>query len=270
MLTIVIPVKNEQENILDCLNSIGKDFAQKIIVLDSNSEDKTAIIAKNWGAVLINFNWDGKFPKKRNWYLLNHAEGDDWILFLDADERLTNNVKFEIKNCIKNTELTGFWIPYTINIDKKVLKYGYPLNKLSLIKNGYGLYEMINEESWSSLDMEVHEHPILKGKLGKIKNKIEHLVNINTPNWKAKHLAYAKWEAKRLYEINKNGDFNDFTFKQKIKYRLIKFPFIGLFYFWGSILFYLGLLDGINGIKYAFVKSQYFNSIRKEYNKIRI
>jgi len=269
MLTIVIPVKNEQENLTDCLNSIGIGFADRIVVIDSDSLDQTKNIALNWGAEVLNFKWDGKFPKKRNWYLINHAKEDDWILFLDADERLTPEVKIEIKNSIRSNSLVGFWINYTIYIENKVLNYGYPLNKLSLFKNGKGLYEMVNEQSWSHLDMEVHEHPILNGEIGKIKSKIEHKVNINTPNWKAKHLAYAKWEAKRFNQIKKSENAMHFTFKQKLKYQMLKFPFAGALFFIGSTIIYLGILDGLNGIKYASVKAQYFNTIRKELNNLK-
>ncbi len=269
MLTIVIPVKNEEGNLLDCLNSIGKGFADKIVVIDSDSLDQTKNIALNWGAELLNFSWDGKFPKKRNWYLINHAKEDEWILFLDADERLTESVKHEINKNIKNNSIIGYWIPYTIYIEDKVLKFGYPLKKLALFKTGSGLYEQVNEESWSHLDMEVHEHPILKGEINKLKFKIEHRVNINTSNWKAKHLAYAKWEAKRFYDIKKIENAMDFTFSQKLKYLILKTPFAGAIFFLGSTLVYLGILDGINGIRYAMVKAQYFNSIRKEFNKIK-
>jgi glycosyltransferase involved in cell wall biosynthesis len=269
MLTIIIPVKNEESNLLDCLNSIGKGFADKIVVIDSNSSDQTAALAIKWGAELLNFNWDGRFPKKRNWYLMNHAKNDDWILFLDADERLTANVKLEISNSIRSKTIIGFWIPYTIYISDHVLRYGYPLKKLSLFKNGSGLFEMVNEESWSHLDMEVHEHPILNGEINKLKCKIEHRVNINTPNWTSKHLAYAKWEAKRFNDIRKKENAMNFTISQKLKYKLLKTPFAGVIFFFGSTLFYLGILDGINGVKYAIVKAQYFNNIRKEFNKLK-
>ena len=92
-LTIAIPVKNEAHQIAECINHIGKDFAKYIDVIDSNSNDDTAEIAKELGANVIQFNWDGKYPKKRNWYLFNYTPKSKWVLFLDADELLTENFK---------------------------------------------------------------------------------------------------------------------------------------------------------------------------------
>jgi glycosyltransferase involved in cell wall biosynthesis len=270
MLTVVISVKNEEENILACLNSIGHNFADKIIVIDSDSSDQTQNIALTWGAEVLNFKWNGEFPKKRNWYLLNFAVNGEWTLFLDADERLTDAVKQEIGRCFKNDFYVGYWIPYTIYISDKVLKHGYPLKKLALFKNGSGLFERINEKSWSHLDMEIHEHPILAGEVGQLAEKIEHKVNINTASWKEKHLAYAKWEARRVHALKKNGNNFQFTFKQKIKYQLLNSPFVGIIFFMGSTILYLGIFDGLKGISYALAKAKYFTTIRKEIKKLKI
>lgn len=264
MLTVVISVKNEEENILACLNSIGHNFADKIIVIDSDSSDQTQNIALTWGAEVLNFKWNGEFPKKRNWYLLNFAVNGEWTLFLDADERLTDAVKQEIGRCFKNDFYVGYWIPYTIYISDKILKHGYPLKKLALFKNGSGLFERINEKSWSHLDMEIHEHPILAGEVGQLAEKIEHKVNINTASWKDKHLAYAKWEARRIQELKNEKGYRHFTLKQRLKYLTLKLPFSGGLFFFGSIFIYLGIFDGITGIKYALLKAQYFNYIKKE------
>ena len=66
-LTIAIPVRNEEKNLPGCLAAIGHDLARHVVVIDSGSTDKTHEIAKQFGAEIINFEWNGKFPKKRNW-----------------------------------------------------------------------------------------------------------------------------------------------------------------------------------------------------------
>ena len=66
-ITVVIPVKNEEKNIADCLETL-RSF-EDVIVVDSGSTDKTVKIVKENEIKLIEFNWDGKFPKKRNWVL---------------------------------------------------------------------------------------------------------------------------------------------------------------------------------------------------------
>jgi cellulose synthase/poly-beta-1,6-N-acetylglucosamine synthase-like glycosyltransferase len=85
-LTIAIPVRNEAQNLPGCIGAIGPDLARHIVVIDSGSTDDTVAVAESLGAEVVNFVWDGKFPKKRNWYLRNHTPTTKWVLFLDADE----------------------------------------------------------------------------------------------------------------------------------------------------------------------------------------
>ena len=68
-VTIIIPTKNEEANILRCLQHV--DWADEILVVDSNSADRTQQIALEFGATVVNFRWNGQWPKKRNWVLEN-------------------------------------------------------------------------------------------------------------------------------------------------------------------------------------------------------
>ena len=83
-VTVAIPVKNEEANLARCLEALGR-FAE-IVLIDSGSTDRTVEIARDFGIRIVNFEWDGKYPKKRNWFLLNEPPEQSWVLFLDADE----------------------------------------------------------------------------------------------------------------------------------------------------------------------------------------
>ena len=83
-VTVVVPVRNEERNIAECLARI-RGFAG-VLVVDSGSTDRTCDIARQHGAQVITFEWDGRFPKKRNWVLRTQAIDTPWVLFLDADE----------------------------------------------------------------------------------------------------------------------------------------------------------------------------------------
>ena len=85
-VSVIIPVKNEEKNLPRCL-SLLKDFSE-VIVVDSHSTDKTPQIAEEYGCSLIEFTWNGRFPKKRNWVLRNVELQNTWVLFLDATNRL--------------------------------------------------------------------------------------------------------------------------------------------------------------------------------------
>jgi glycosyltransferase involved in cell wall biosynthesis len=188
----------------DALDAIGYGLAKKIVVVDSMSTDATKQIALNAGAEFIEFNWDGKFPKKRNWYLRNNTPFTKWVLFLDADEFLTLEFKQELRNKLEADEdVVGNGLNYTIYFLGRRLKGGYPLNKLALFKVGSGEYEKLMKKRWSKMDMEIHEHPILNGKVGSIKSKIDHQDFRGVAHYVSKHNDYAWWEANRFFTCNK-------------------------------------------------------------------
>ncbi len=261
-LTIAIPVKNEEINLGGCLDAIGSGWAKKIVVIDSGSSDATAQIVTRRGVELIDFKWDGNFPKKRNWFLRNHTPDTKWILFLDADEYITTNFKTEVEKAILKDSYVGFWLNYTIYFLDKPLKGGYPLTKLALFQVGMGEYEKIEEEKWSGMDMEIHEHPILQGPVGSIKSKIDHRDLRGVDSYLRKHIDYSTWEAARFSTLQNDSVLRkQFTWKQKIKYKLLNTVLIGPIFFIGSFIFMGGFRDGSRGFAFAIFKMAYFTQI---------
>lgn len=259
-LTIAIPVKNEERNLSGCLNSIGSNFAKRIIIIDSFSTDRTIEIAHKFGAEVVQFLWNGKFPKKRNWFLRNIHLDTKWILFLDGDEYLTEEFKIELSKKLELGNYVGYWLFYTVYFLGEKLKGGYPLKKLALFQVGAGEYEKIAEDKWSQMDMEVHEHPILQGKVGVIRSKIDHRDFQGIEHYVQKHNEYAKWEAKRYLTLSVIEN-KHLTWKQKIKYKLFTSSWIGPFYFLGSYIFFGGFRDGARGMTFAILKMSYFNQV---------
>jgi glycosyltransferase involved in cell wall biosynthesis len=269
-LTIAIPIKNEQVNLINCLDSIGVDFAQRIVLLDSGSTDGTLPIAHDRGLDVMQFNWDGRFPKKRNWFLKRHTPQTKWILFLDADEYVTPQFKEELKRVLPNTQHTGFWLSYSVYFQGKKLKGGYPLDKLALFRVGSGEYERIDEDAWSDLDMEVHEHPIINGSVGFIHSKIDHQDFRGVSHWVSKHNQYSSWEAARFIRYASDPDVRtQWTCRQKIKYSFMRTPFLGIAYFFGSFFLMGGWRDGFIGLSYAILKMSYFTQIYCKYKENR-
>lgn len=267
-LTIAIPVKNEEKNLPGCIQAIGSGLATKIVVIDSSSTDSTAEIAKNAGAEYINFEWNGKFPKKRNWFLRNHKPETKWVLFLDADEFLTEQFKAELAKTLQDQQqFEGFWLNYNIYFLGKPLKGGYPLKKLALFKTGSGEYERIDEDKWSAMDMEIHEHPILKGRVGKIKARIDHRDLRGIDSYMQKHNEYAAWEAARYAKMRHSpAEWRNYTWKQKIKYRLMRTIWLAPVFFFGSFFLMGGFRDGKRGFVFAILKMSYFSQI---YSRIK-
>ena len=261
-LTIAIPARNEERNLPDCLRAIGRDFAKRIVLLDSGSTDRTCEIAREHGADVLEFRWNGQFPKKRNWFLREHRPETKWVLFLDADEYLTPEFKEEVRRVLPTTTHAGFWLHYSIYFLGRKLKGGYPLDKLAMFRTGAGEYERIAEDHWSDLDMEVHEHPVLEGTVGKIRARIDHQDMRGTSYYVWKHNEYSSWEAARFLRYAGDAATRaQWTWKQKLKYRLMQTPFIGVAYFFGSYVLMGGFRDGFTGLAFAIMKMSYFTQV---------
>ena len=151
-VTVAIPVKNEEVNLARCLKRLGR-FAE-IVVIDSGSTDRTAEIAEEFGACVVDFRWNGKYPKKRNWFLLNAPPTQPWVLFLDADEFVDEAFCEALAGAVTVDDINGYWLCYRNYFLGKPLRHGLAQRKLALFRVGAALYEKIDEEFWSPLDME--------------------------------------------------------------------------------------------------------------------
>ena len=261
-ITIAIPIKNEATLLQGCIDAIGKDFVQKIIILDSGSTDGSLAIAHKNNIEVLDFKWNGQFPKKRNWFLQNYTPLTEWVFFLDADEYLNEAFKTSLRKNINKENIVGFWLSYTRYFLGKKLKGGYPLRKLALFKIGAGEYEKIDEHNWSNLDMEIHEHPIIAGKTAIIKEEIDHLDFRGISHYIIKHNEYASWEAQRIVSTGNNKSIRaTWTLKQRLKYKLMLTPFIGPAFFVGSYFLLGGVRDGARGLAFSILKASYFTQV---------
>jgi len=259
-VTVIVPVRNEERNIGDCLAPLG-NFAE-IVVVDSGSTDRTVAISESYGCVVLDFRWDGRFPKKRNWTLLNYKFSTDWVLFLDADEQVTDGFTAELRGLISTTRHSGFWLIYRNTFMGKPLRFGVPQKKLALFRKESGLYENIQENRWSNFDMEIHEHPQIRGSVGVMNNYIVHNDYKGVSAFIARHNEYSDWEARRFLTIRKDPCvWLGMTRRQKVKYSLLRTAFFSLLYFNFTYIIRLGFLDGKAGFDYAIMKAAYFYQI---------
>jgi glycosyltransferase involved in cell wall biosynthesis len=260
-ITVVIPVKNEAKNLSECLASL--DGFAEVVVVDSSSTDRTAEIAKAAGATVLDFHWTGGFPKKRNWILQTFAFKSSWVLFVDADERLTPAFKVAVADAITKADYVGFWLSYRNHFMGRVLHHGIPQRKLALFRVGAGYFERIDDPGWSTLDMEVHEHPILDGLLGYIAEPIEHNDFRGLHHFIGRHNEYSSWEAHRyLALINDPMAWNHLKRRQKLKYRALRHWWYAPAYFMTSYFWKRGFLDGSVGFMHAVIKFAYQFEIR--------
>ena len=260
-VTVAIPVKNEEANLARCLERLGR-FAE-IVVIDSGSTDRTCEIAQAYEARVVDFRWNGQYPKKRNWFLLNDPPQQPWVLFLDADEFVDDVFCDALSEALAEDNCHAFWLNYTNYFLGKPLRYGLAQRKLALFRVGKGLYEKIDEDGWSQLDMEIHEHPIVEGPTGEISAPIDHRDYKGLGKFIEKHRDYALWEARRFAKMSDNPQaWENFTLRQRFKYRHLAKWWYPWFYFTFTYVLKLGVLDGQPGFHYAAYKAWYFQTIR--------
>ncbi len=109
-LSFLIPIRNETDNLPRCLNSIP--WADEIFVVDSQSTDGSIDLAQSYGARVVQFEFNGVWPKKKNWALQNLPFKHPWVFILDADEELLSDAREEIAGLISKpgSEMVGYWI----------------------------------------------------------------------------------------------------------------------------------------------------------------
>ena len=161
-LTVVILTKNEEDNIAHCLNSVH-GWVDETIVVDDESKDKTVEIAKRYADKILHRKMDVE-GIHRNWaYAQAHNE---WVLSLDADEMVTEELRDEISKILPNTEYHAFDIPLKNYIGSYWVRYGgwYPGSKLRLFMKGRFKYEEVG----------VHPRVFLDGETGHLTKDIVH------------------------------------------------------------------------------------------------
>ncbi|MBD2346576.1 glycosyltransferase family 2 protein [Anabaena subtropica] len=267
-VSVLIPAKNEESNLPACLDSLQR--ADEIFIVDSQSTDKSIEIAKDYGVNLVQFYFNGRWPKKKNWSLDNIPFRNEWVLIVDCDERIPNELWDEIDQVIQTEEYTGYYLNRRVFFLGKWIRYGgkYPDWNLRLFKHKLGRYENLHTEDVPNTgDNEVHEHVVLQGKVGYLKQDMLHEDFRDIYHWLERHNRYSNWEARVYYNLITGQDESDtiganlfgeaVQRKRFLKKVWVRLPFKPLLRF---ILFYvirLGFLDGQAGYIYGRLLSQY-------------
>ena len=136
LITIVVPVKNEERNLPECLENV-KAF-EYVVLVDSGSSDRTLEIAVEYGREVVHFRWNGEFPKKRNWVLRNYKFKTPWVMFLDADERITPVFCKELEYVLPRTKSNAFICFYDNWFMGQMLRHGDVMHKTAILRLGAG------------------------------------------------------------------------------------------------------------------------------------
>lgn len=243
-ISVTIITFNEEDNIEDCLKSV--QWAEEIILVDSGSSDATVEISKKYTDKIYFNKWQG-FANQKSFALEKAL--NEWVLSIDADERITPELKDEILNSdLSSAE--GYYILRKNYFLDKVIKYC-----------GWGSdfqLRLFRKSKTKLTERLVHEGFIVEGKTSKLKNQMIHLTHTDLKKTFSKINDYSTLEA---VEKHKRKNINGFT--------MILYPFIA---FIQHYIFRKGFLDGVHGlmvsINHAMTKLQVYMKIW-EINKVK-
>jgi len=252
MLSVLIPTLNESRNISDCLESVR--WADDIVVVDSGSTDGTRELANRGGARVVDFKWAGRLPKKKNWALENVSWRNEWVLILDADERITLELADEIKEVLKNPPVDGYFINRRFMFMGKWIRHCgyYPSWNLRLFRHAAGRYEMLCHGDTRSGDNEIHEHLLLAGPTAHLRHEMLHFAYPDISTWTEKHNRYSNWEAEvevrgRSVEGKEHSLGAPLASKRQLRTWSRRLPFRPALRFFYSYFLKRGFLDGPEG-----------------------
>ena len=267
-VSVLVPAKNEELNLPGCLDSLSR--ADEVFVVDSHSRDRTLAIAEQAGAHVVQFPFNGRWPKKKNWSLDHLPFRNEWVLIVDCDERIPPQLWDEIAMAIENPDFIGYYLNRRVFFLGTWIRYGgkYPDWNLRLFRHSKGRYENLHTEDISNTgDNEVHEHVLLNGKVGYLKADMLHVDCRDMYHWLERHNRYSNWEARVYYNlltgmteggtIGANLLGNAVQRKRFLKKIWVHLPFRPLLRFFVVYILRFGFLDGRAGYVYACLLSQY-------------
>lgn len=262
MLSVLIPTLNEARNIADCVNSVR--WADDLVLVDSGSTDATRELATKAGARVVDFKWNGQFPKKKNWSLDNVAWKNDWVLVLDADERIMPELAAEIQHELKSPSADGYFINRRFMFLGKWIRHCgyYPSWNLRLFRHRLGRFEKLHAGDTRSGDNEVHEHVMLRGRADYLKHDMLHYAYPDIYTWMEKHNRYSNWEA-RVEVMPPGGESGTQAIGSRLTNRRAlrewsrRLPFRPALRFFYSYVLKRGFLDGRAGFMFCRLLATY-------------
>ncbi len=262
-LTVIILTKNEEKNIEECIRSV-LGIAKRIVVVDSGSDDQTTQIAEGLGAEILVH----PYINQAKQYIYGEEACNpttEWIMRLDADERLTKESAAELEEILTHAsgDINGVIIRFEVTFMGKKLRHGgiYPFRKLLVYRRGKGYME----------DRAMDEHIVLReGRAVELTHDSEHKDYKDLTYWISKHNGYASREVEDYVRAYKEADTGasdasalDASARAKrfIKYHIYyKLPMgmrSWLYYFYR---YYVkgGFLDGKEGKIFAFLQAYWY------------
>lgn len=257
-ITAIILTKNEELHIRRCIENLKK-VCCKIYVVDSFSSDRTCSIAKECGADVIQNKYINQ-AQQFQWALNNCVVETEWVMRMDADEYLTDNLIIEINDKLSSlsSEVHGVYLPRRVRFLDRTLRFGNlrTIRLLRLWRNGTAYME----QRW------MDEQIVLKDEGQSVAfNECFIDENLNgLTEWTQKHNNYSCREILtqlddkyHLFNSGSDKSLSERNFKKSLYYRIPRF-LRALIYFVIRYIFFLGFLDGIPGLIWLTLQAYWY------------
>lgn len=260
-VSVIIVTKNEESQITQCLRML-EGFGE-IIVVDSHSADRTAEFVRAHGAQVISFEWDGQYPKKRQWCLDYLELKYDWVFWVDADELVSPELVQEIRDVFtQEPEYAGYFIKSRYVWDGAVLQYGLMNQKIALFHKNRMVFPIVDDLPCEGMgEIEGHYQPVLidGGAIGVLNAGMMHYAYEDTQSWLRRHERYARWEV--CMSRRSAWPEDPVWWRQRLKVMTRRSRFRPWLMFVYSYVLKFGFLDGRRGFDFALSRKRYCDMV---------
>lgn len=215
-ISVIIAARNEQANLATCLDALGP--ARRVLVIDSHSTDRTVEIALEAGAKVVHFDYNGKYPKKRQWALENVPIETPWVLFIDADEVVPEALWEEVEEVVsRKDDPAGWLITKGFQFMGRRFRFGgFSQSAVLLFRRGKARIERRIDCPECGQDMEVHERLIVDGPVGVLKTPLIHEDFKGLQAYLHRHNQYSTWESQLRYGFLSSGRYGEDSIRPKL------------------------------------------------------
>ncbi|MEO2033972.1 MAG: glycosyltransferase family 2 protein [Planctomycetaceae bacterium] len=274
-ITVLIAAKNEEANMAKCLAALTA-FA-RVVVIDSASTDNTASVSSAYGAEVADFEYQGGYPKKRQWAIESLNITTPWTLLLDADEVVPRQLISELRAVVADRDANdAYLVTKGFHFLGRRLRFGgFSHAAILLFRSGQARFEHLLNESKHALDMEVHERLVVDGSVGKLNTALIHEDFKGLEAYLTRHNNYSTWEASVRSRHLSSGDWGTTTIKPRLlgnaqerrrflKQVAIRVPFEPWLWFAYHFVFRLGFLEGRRGLIASQIRCSYIAQVRSK------
>lgn len=258
-VSAVVMTRNEERNLGRCLQSLEQ--IDEVFVVDSGSEDDTVSVATANGARVVQFDWNGRYPKKKQWSLDHLRFSHDWVLFVDADEELSVELIEEIRLLFVNGPAhAGYFVGYNYTFLGRRLRYGHRVFKLILLDRRRARFPVTADlEADNMTEVEGHYQPDIDGTTAVLSARALHDDHDSLFHYFDRHNRYSDWEAivRTKGALPRKGEPQP-VIRGALKTVFARLPLKGLIAFFHCYFVALGFLDGRAGLHYALARGFYY------------